>query len=384
MANTAIVRVIMKRTKIITASLLIMISLTGCSLFPTGENYSWGDKEAEVTVDDNNNASGKLNESIAINAEINEPDNVVWKEYSISQVEFSEKELDEIAGKLKFNSSIKKKNKGDGYYSIDYSDGSSFSHNTQGGAFTISYSTQQSTRRQYEHFLQDNSGNILGNEDINEMFPADEITGLSQDKAISQAKDICSKMNIDIYDTPYMCVAMDMEHANKLIEDNPTKGTDKNGNISYWEKNDEAYYMIFQQSVDNVPLTVSKKEYNFYAVQPSTVNVLVGKNGVIRVENHYLYDVNSSKDVTVINSAKVLNILATDSMYAAIGNMELTSLSLEYAVYKDLKNNTTVIKPVWTYTLERTYTTEKNGETYTRVNRQVNFIDAVTGKVLGV
>ena len=113
----------MKRTKIIAASLLIMISLTGCSLFPTGENYSWGDKEAEVTVDDNNNASGKLNESIAINAEINEPDNVVWKEYSISQVEFSEKELDEIAGKLKFNSSIKKKNKGDGYYSIDYSDG---------------------------------------------------------------------------------------------------------------------------------------------------------------------------------------------------------------------------------------------------------------------
>ena len=87
----------MKRTKIIAASLLIMISLTGCSLFPTGENYSWGDKEAEVTVDDNNNASGKLNESIAINAEINEPDNVVWKEYSISQVEFSEKELDEIA-----------------------------------------------------------------------------------------------------------------------------------------------------------------------------------------------------------------------------------------------------------------------------------------------
>ena len=112
------------------------------------------------------------------------------------QALFSEKELDEIAGKLKFNSSIKKKNKGDGYYSIDYSDGSSFSHNTQGGAFTISYSTQQSTKRQYEHFLQDNSGNILGNEDIKEMFPSDEITGLTQDKAISQAKDICRKMNL--------------------------------------------------------------------------------------------------------------------------------------------------------------------------------------------
>ena len=32
----------------------------------------------------------------------------------------------------------------------------------------------------------------------------------------------------------------------------------------------------------------------------------------------------------------------------------------EMVVYKDLKNNTTVIKPVWTYTLERNYTTEKN------------------------
>lgn len=70
-------------------------------------------------------------------------------------------------------------------------------------------------------------------------------------------------------------------------------------------------------------------------------------------------------------------------MYAAIGDMVLTNLSLEYVVYKDLKTKEDYIKPMWVYTFERTTTTEKNGETYTRTSKQTNFIDAVTGQVLG-
>ena len=71
-------------------------------------------------------------------------------------------------------------------------------------------------------------------------------------------------------------------------------------------------------------------------------------------------------------------------MYAAIGNMTLTDISLKYTVYHDLKTNEISIKPMWIYTLERRTTMEKDGQTYTSINRQTNFIDAVTGKVLGV
>lgn len=85
----------------------------------------------------------------------------------------------------------------------------------------------------------------------------------------------------------------------------------------------------------------------------------------------------------MIDSKEAINVLATDSLYAAIGNMTLTDLSLEYAVYCDLKTNEITIKPMWVYVLERQTTTEKNGETYTKVSRQTGFIDAVTGKVLG-
>ena len=40
----------MKRMGLIAASIILLIGVTGCSLFPTGESYSWGEKEAEVTV----------------------------------------------------------------------------------------------------------------------------------------------------------------------------------------------------------------------------------------------------------------------------------------------------------------------------------------------
>ena len=52
--------------------------------------------------------------------------------------------------------------------------------------------------------------------------------------------------------------------------------------------------------------------------------MIVGKNGMLNVENHGLYNINSSTDVSVIDFEKTIDILATDSMYAAIGNMTLT------------------------------------------------------------
>ena len=373
----------MKRMGLIAASFILLIGVTGCSLFPTGENYSWGEKEAEVTVAEDG-ATGKLNEKLVVNATIEEPKNITWKQYNVAQVDYTDEQLETIADSLKQKKSIKNKTKMEDYFDCEYSDGSDFTYNTQYGGFGISYTTKQSDKIEYSYMIEEKSGGkLLSEDDIKEMFPKDKLDGLSLDTAISNVKDICKKMNINIGDTPYMCIVMDYENANKVIEKDSTKGADKNGNVSKWTKSDDVYYMIFQQSVDDIAISIDSKSANFYTIPQTAVTAIVGRQGIVSVKTHYLSDKKSSENVTVIDSQKALNILATDTMYAAIGDMVLTNLSLEYVVYKDLKTKEDYIKPMWVYTFERTTTTEKNGETYTRTSKQTNFIDAVTGQVLG-
>lgn len=372
----------MKRMGLIATSLILLIGITGCALFPTGESYSWGEKEAEVTVSDDS-ATGKLSESIVINATINEDKNTKWKNYNISRATYTTTELDSIANKLKQGNSVKKKVSGNEYYDCEYSDGSSFAYNIQDGGYAMGYSTKQSLRVQYSAMIENNNSVLLPESDIKEIFHDDTITGLSKETAISQAKELCSRMGIELSDSPYMCIAMDYENANKEIEVNPYKGMNKTGETYAWTRNDDAYYMIFQQSVDGIPLTIERKSANFYEIPNASIVVIVGRTGVVYALTEYMYKVDSSEDVTVIDSQKAINILATDSMYAAIDGMVLTKLSLEYVVYSDLKTNEEHIKPMWVYTFEREYTSTKDGETYTRKSTQTNFIDAVTGKVLG-
>ena len=374
----------MKRWGLLVAAFVLIISAVGCSLFPTGENYSWGEKEAEVTIAEDS-ATGKLNDSINIDAKIIQPDNIQWKEYDASQRTMTEEEFNSIAEKLRSNNNnISEIKKHEGYFSCKYSDGTSFIFNSQEqGEFSIIYNTQKNINVQYASIIEDKNGAVLKESEIKDMLPNDEIDGLTKEDAVKKAKDICDKMNINVHDVPYLCVAMDYENVNKIIENEPRKGTNKYGEVSYWNKSDEAYYIVFQQEVDGVPITISNKTANFYMIPLTSVTVIVGRNGVLKVENHGLYSADSVSDCTIIDSKKAIDILATDSMYAAIGNMTLTDMSLEYTVYYDLKSNKVTIKPMWVYTLERTTTMDKDGQTYTSISRQTNFIDAVTGKVLG-
>lgn len=372
----------MKRMGLIAASLILLIGVTGCSLFPTGESYSWGEKEAEVTIAADG-ATGKLSDSLVVNATINEPKNVEWKKYNVEQAVYTNKELEDMADRLKGNNRITKKNVGDEYYNCEYSDGSSFGYNIQDGIFGMSYDTKQAIRVQYEAMISNNNAALLAESQIKEIFPNDTIEGLSKETAMTQGKETCSRMGINIDDSPYICVAMDYENANKELEINPNKAKDKNGNAYKWTKSDDAYYMIFKRSIDGIPISIESKNANFYAIPKASVVVIVGRQGVVEVNIRYAYKEKLSENVTVIDSQKALNILATDTMYAAIGDMVLTNLSLEYVVYKDLKTKEDYIKPMWVYTFERTTTTEKNGETYTRTSKQTNFIDVVTGQVLG-
>ena len=92
-------RVCMRRMGLITASIILLIGVTGCSLFPTGESYSWGEKEAEVTVGEDS-VEGKLNDSIVIDAKITELKNIQWKQYDVSLLKYTSEEIKTIADRL--------------------------------------------------------------------------------------------------------------------------------------------------------------------------------------------------------------------------------------------------------------------------------------------
>lgn len=376
----------MKNKILITSILLLLLCTQGCSLFPTGDTYGWEEQEAEVVTSENN-AEGKLNDNIEVKATISEPENVDWKEYAVSAVKMSEAEYKKIAESLKGNNQISETDvrPEDGYYCTRYSDGSSYiciSRENNESRFT--YKSAKAYTFGYGDYLQNSKG-MLTDSEMKNRFSKDEIDGLSKKEAIKEAVEFCRLMNVDVSQEPNLCIAMDKETGDKMLKDKPILGLDKEGNVvrDSWDESDEAYYMVFQQSMDNIPVSRHGKTGNFYQIEETELTVIVGREGVIKVENNGMYSVNSQKSVSVIDSKKAMDILATDTVYAAIGGMKLTDMSLEYVVYKDLKDNAVTIKPMWIYTIERTGTMEKDGETYTVVNTQLGFIDAVTGKVLG-
>lgn len=362
---------------------LTLLVAAGLVISPLASSYKGSVKEDNnsgiaLAADNNSISKDKMQ-----NLVVNDNGEVNWKQYNVKQFAFNDTELARISEELKGSNSITDIKHGEEYYTCDYSDGSYFAYNVKNGGYNVSYNTKQAIARQYTFFLENKYGNAyLDSSEISNMFPNDAIEGISKEKAIEAARHMSEIVGIKLCEQPYMSVAMDMENANRLIEEKPERGMDKHDNLSYWSKEDEVYYLVFNQEIDGIPVKVTNSVNYGHNIPSSSVIFAVGKNGIVKMSTFYMADAVSSDDVEVIDSEAAINVLATDETYMSMDNIEFKTLSLEYILYRKGIEDTAVIKPVWVYTYEVKGSYEKEGVTYESVRELTGFIDAVTGDII--
>ena len=370
----------MKKLNLIAVTMLVAAGLVVSPLVSANKGYANEDGNSGIALAADNDSASKDKMQ---NLVVNNNSGVNWRQYNVKQFAFSDEQLARISEELKAGNSITGIRHGESYYNCNYSDGSYFAYNVQSGGYNVSYNTKQAIARQYTFFLENKSGNAyLDDEEISKMFPNEAIEGVSKEKAIEAAKTMAEIVGIKLSGQPYMCVAMDMDNANRLIEEKPERGMDKYGNLSTWSKSDEVYYLVFNQEIDGIPVSVTNSVNHDNGLRSASVVFAVGKNGVVQMSTSYMADAISSEDVNVIDSDAAINVLASDETYKAMDNIDFKTLSLEYIIYRKGVEDTAVIKPVWIYTYEVTGSYEKEGVTYDFVRALTGYIDAVTGQII--
>ena len=370
----------MKKLNLIAVTMLVAAGLVVSPLVSANKGYANEDGHSGIALAADNDSASKDKMQ---NLVVNNNSGVNWRQYNVKQFAFSDEQLARISEELKAGNSITGIRHGESYYNCNYSDDSYFVYNVQNGGYNVSYNTKQAIARQYTFFLENKSGNAyLDDEEISKMFTNETIDGISKEKAIEAAKTMAEIVGIKLSGQPYMCVAMDMDNANRLIEEKPERGMDKYGNLSTWSKSDEVYYLVFNQEIDGIPVSVTNSVNYDNGLRSASVVFAVGKNGVVQMSTSYMADAISSEDVNVIDSDAAINVLASDETYKAMDNIDFKTLSLEYIIYRKGVEDTAVIKPVWIYTYEVTGSYEKEGVTYDFVRELTGYIDAVTGQII--
>jgi hypothetical protein len=368
---------------------LLLISIQGCSLYPDGTINPVEEGTMQVAEESPGHIQGELNGSVAIDADIIIPENAEWKQYEATERTFTKEEFQKAEKLFAFDSNIKAEydyTDKSGVYRCEYDDDSSFTMNVGG----IHYYTQDAEKRNYNMYI--SGTKTMSKESV---FPVDELEDFSKEEAVNTVRMLCKELGVDLSEDEPEVYTMDAEHMTEIMmmSDNlhyyRTKDQWVNGEqgeeIS-WTKEDEVYYMIFSINLDGNKLTDRDITTDSYYGAGSTINAVIGKNGLklMSVGSGYLFDIveASELDGNICSYEEALDVLASAYQYLD-GYTEITleKMELVYVPVGKGENNVDrkyTVRPYWQCTMKMKGSSTKNGETTEYTDEVVSLIDAVS------
>jgi hypothetical protein len=326
---------------------VVILGLTGCSLYPDGTAYNAGDIEVNTELSEEGKLSAKLNDVVNIDADITIPDiGDNWSNYKATYKTIDESTRDKVLKFFQKDSGIKEEGTNEYYkYTYKFDDDSSLFFGNQCHAYVI-YDTAIRKDRQYETYVQ---GAYDIKENAHTLFPNEELEGISKSDAVSMVTELCKELNIEISDTPDV-YAIDAEHAQMIADEDESYLTNKKGEVSRsWEKSDEAYVIYFKVKLSGVELTDTNAQTSSYQVVSSGVTAIVGADGIYRFEASGIYDVVQGESVSdFCTLSDVVSILASKYYYTqGISGSRISEICLEYVPVRMVNEDGFEIKPYW-------------------------------------
>lgn len=333
-----------KRKILVGMVLLLGVNFTGC--YPDGtkqpengykNSYTWendnGFSELECELD--NNLCVKATVKVKREAEWMEHHAVLkgWKtENIISALENGRTIAETKSLPNMHNDEIQ-----DEY--IYWEDGSMLS--LQPG--TLQYFTERELKYSYLGYLYGTMPYLT--EETSEKFPETDIPGVDKETAIEQMEKILQNVGIQVSEPRVYSLTCE-----KLEENTDYSQTDPDGNPPHhWDEEDAAYAIVYQGSLDSLPVT--EIGYRSGPAAGERIVGIVGKQGLVAFQALNIYEIEEAKKIseeivdmdTILNNIqnKFRNILITDKI-------TVDKISLEYVpVLEDVKRGEYKLKPMY-------------------------------------
>lgn len=379
----------------VTIFYISMVMLSSCSLYPEGRIDNVEGK-AEVQVDSKTeNATGVLNESMAVDAKVSVPSDVIWNAYTVKEREFTEEEAKKIAdyvsnGSNIINYEVRQDHNGAMVYIIEFDNNSYVGVRSDG---SMSFVTQEQQDRKFESYALGVT-NII-RPDYKELYPLEELESYNKKEALREVDALCQLMDIKISEMGQTIVALDKINAEKFRQESSDimiKGKvelDSNKNELYlteeipWTEENEVYYMQFLIDFEGVPCVNANRNGDDRGTVQSSLTVVIGKQGLLYVRlNAYEPIEQYESNIQVCDMSKALEALAADYYYAeGIGqDNKVDSIELRYAVVYDHDKRSDCLKPCWIFRIIGTRKLIKEGQEYISNTIKLVYADAQTGK----
>lgn len=363
-----------KRISLIFCIILIIFTFSGCAFFPDGSKYAGEQMTAEVATE-GNSVTGKLGDNIVVNADLKIPNVTEWNIYNASEKSYNEEKVMKLISDIN-GIRITDRREENRYYK--FSDGSTIKFGTE-----LHYETVKSNEKHYSSLVSEYYGLAL---DISDRFPLNELDDFSRKECLDIASQVIEVFGVETYGEPVI-VAMDADSSNKFLN---TEGNEylKYTNLKNeegdgtWAKDDEVYFLEYQLSIDNTPLSLQKVSTSTSNLSGSFIDIVVGKDGIMHIDARGVnkYDKSDKINESLIDINKAFDILATSSKYMdkfSADNVMVVSGELSYSTI----GTSTVYKPYYKFLIKYTETTEKNGRVSQKNKIKYIFINAINGSL---
>lgn len=371
----------LKKYLIISISLAFVLCFSGC--FPSGEtsNKNVGSfDQSQVPL----NMKETLADNLLIDAKININGDLNWKKFN---VDFKDLNYEKFINKLLEHRKITDIDEGRGQ-SKNEKNAVSYSFDDKSFLYTdierISYSSgPRYNDRSYAQIILSTSGFIRP--DLAKVYNKDKLENLDKENSISLVKQQLTTLGIEFNEEPTVYA---LDHATMMSEWEDYLMPDGTYEKK-WTKDEEAYVIMFQETINNLPLTESAyRDIIGHDVYGGRIMGVVSKYGLINLEIQSVYEPTAEQNVDKLisfNSAvellkeKYKDIILTDPV-------TVSNVALELVPIKDQRDESKIsLIPAYVFTANQRVTTSKEGFEDVIDDASFNiFFDAETGNEIAV
>lgn len=365
----------MKKIKLIILAMASLMTLTAC--FPTGENVKSEQLENIKSREIPRYIKLDAYENLAIDAKVIADVDKDWYEYKASIKKW---DIDKVRDVLAPDKVIKERVEDVNLKSYMFDD--SFCLYLDEGS--IRFDNQELSNRHYDKHIHKYSSFVA--DDLENDFPKENLDNVNKEEAVTLVRNKIKDLGIEVKEEPRV-IAMDVDNLTKLTdynEDTPESKRQRH----IWEKDDEAYAIIFYGLQEGNKVTSEGYMTNSDYAIGTRIKSLVSKDGLISLSISDVYEIKEkselSKEICSPNHVvdvikdKYKDVILTDPV-------EVSEIKLEYLPKAiNLKENSYSLSPFWVCNVSQTQELTKEGKTEKVTSNFKIFIDAISGNEFSI
>lgn len=357
--------------------------LTAC--FPEGEKNSNSSEEIKLDQKDGTTPEfieEKIENNLVIKARVVGFDYVNLKRSSISLKAFDEEKVKDIF--LVDNTIIETNEVQNGFFP-EYTDkyfelSNDASLSLEMGSVT--YRTPFYMNREYDSVISNTT--YFVRDDLENVFKANSLEHISKEDAINQVKETAEELGINDLGIPQV-LSLDLKTLEQEWEDYEMKD---GSHPRKWEKDDEAYAVIFPISYDKINITnkgyFSLNSSSGIPIIGSRILGIVNKDGLIYMTANGIYDIGETvkQNIKPISIEKALTKLQDKYKDTLLTDLvTISKIALEYVpVISENKGIEYELVPCWVFTANQEITvTDSKGTSQSSSEFSIIF-NAETGE----